>query len=258
MSLILSAPALTPERALNWHRRGAPAVLGFGYAGGNASVLAPLAAHLPGGVGLAELVMPGRARRVRETPRTSVRQVTGEAVDQLQAWPGAPILFGYSLGALLAYETACRLQAQGRPACALVVAGLDAPHRLPPSRGVHRYDLPRLRTHLAAMGATPPELLGDLNILRHFAAPILADYELIETYRHTPRAALTCPIVAVAGRADDHTSEAGVQAWQELSESPCQSLWADAGHFFLQSHGATWGHAFALAAACSGFSTTPL
>ncbi|AKJ30953.1 thioesterase II family protein [Caldimonas brevitalea] len=220
---------------LNWHRQGEQRVLGFGYAGGHGAVFGGLAAQLPPAFGLAEFVMPGRQRRAREAPATTLERACEEAMAELRGWSQPPLLLGYSMGALLAYETARRLQAEGRPPHALLVCALNAPHRLLPPEGVHRYPLPRLQQHLARLGGTPAEVLNDLDVLACFAPAVQSDYALVETYRFVPSPPLGCPIVVLAGRQDDRTTGPGVAAWQELTTAAFREQWVDAGHFFLHA-----------------------
>jgi len=247
---------MPPHRAragvLDCHRPGALPVLGFAFAGANAGALKPLAAHLPEGLALHEFVPPGRGRRFREPSEDRLPALCEQAVAALAALPATPILFGYSLGALLAYETARRLQALGRPPRALVVCALDAPHRLPTDGDVHRRPLPGLREHLARLGGTPREVLDDLSVLACFEPAIRNDYRLVEQYRHAAGDPLACPIVAVAGTRDTQTTVQGVTDWGALTAGRFIEMWLDDGHFFITSHAGAWRKCFDLAAALAG------
>ncbi len=230
------------------HRHGDPLIHAFAYAGANAGALKPLAAQLPDGFGLAEFVMPGRGRRFREASEDNLDRLCNQAVDALLCSATAPLLLSYSMGALLAFETAHRLQSAGRMPSALVVCALDAPHHLPTRGGVHRLPLPGLRDHLAALGGTPREVLDDLGVLACFEPAIRSDYRLLEAYRCDRAEPLRCPIVAIAGTRDTQTHAEGVAAWSSLTTGQFTALWVDDGHFFIDAHARAWRHCVEVAA----------
>lgn len=229
------------------HRPGL-LVQGFGFARAGAGALKPLLAHLPTHLGLAEFVMPGRGRRVRETPVIQLDRLCQQACEAVAATDQPLILLGYSLGALLAFETAHLLQSAGRPPAALVVCALNAPQHLAAGGEVHRLPLPALRDHLATLGGTPDVVLRDLDVLACFAPGMRADYELIETYRYVPRERLRCPIVTLAGTRDPLTGMDEVHAWSALTTRHCTTLWVEDIHFFLDRHSDRWQRAFQMAA----------
>ncbi|WP_171013974.1 alpha/beta fold hydrolase [Chitinivorax sp. B] len=229
---------MNPIFLQNLHRYHStpPTCVGFGYAGGNGMVFQPLAQPLTDAVSLAEFVMPGRGRRIRDAQDGTLQDICHEAVQAILPMGTSPILLGYSLGALLAYEVALMLTEAGMPPKALLVCAMNAPHQLPPAKDVHRMTLPALQQHLATMGGTPAEILADLELLACFAKPIQHDYRLIETYRPQARPLLTCPIEVLAGELDPETDLGGIAAWQSLTLGPCRQHWLPAGHFFIHSH----------------------
>lgn len=239
-STIVSAADQSLTQRFDIHRTGATLIHGFGYAGANAGALKPLAAHIPEGFGFAEFVMPGRGRRWRQPPNDDLESLCTEAVASLLRNGGAPILLGYSFGALVAFETARRMQSVGHPPRALVVCALNAPHRPSTQGQVHLLPLHGLRDHLGRLGGTPREVLDDLNVLACFEPAIRGDYRLIETYRYTAAEPLRCPIIAMAGTRDTQTSVEDVEAWSTLTTGRFTTHWIDEGHFFLHDHAAAW------------------
>jgi len=246
MTRAMSSPARPdPVLVFDRHRGGDTPIHAFGYAGANAGALKHLTMHLPARCGFSEFVSPGRGRRFREPPATSLPALCAQAAAGLP--PQAGILFGYSLGALLAYETARMLQAAGRPPRALVACALNAPHRLPSDGSLHRGPLPLLRDHLARLGGTPREVLDDLSVLACFEPTIRADYQLIESYRHAAGEPLRCPIIVMGGTRDALTNGADMTAWSALTSGRFTEIWIDSGHFFLDGHADAWRECFELA-----------
>ena len=70
------------------------------------------------------MILPGRERRCNEIALTDLRQLATATIDELRHYLEPPFaLAGVSVGAILAYEVAHRLQAAGMPPAALFLAG---------------------------------------------------------------------------------------------------------------------------------------
>ncbi|MDU3291436.1 MAG: pyochelin biosynthesis editing thioesterase PchC, partial [Pseudomonas aeruginosa] len=112
----------------------------FPHAGGSASFFRSWSERLPPDIDLLALQYPGREDRFNEAPATCLEDLADGAALALRDFADAPLaLFGHSLGAALAYETALRLENAGAPLRHLFVSAHPAPHR---QRGgaLHRGD----------------------------------------------------------------------------------------------------------------------
>ena len=125
--------------------------------------------------------------------------------EALRPWVSQPYaLFGYSMGALIAYEVARRLAREGLSApIHLFVAASRPPHAPPPLGSLSQMDdgalIEEMRRHYSADVA----LLQESPELRAVALPTLrADLELLERYVHQEGPALTCPLTALGGVED--------------------------------------------------------
>lgn len=76
-----------------------------------------------------KVYLPGRSMRMKEPNATTVAEVAAGVVEALsKAGPTAgTVLFGFSFGAILAYETAALLASKGMPVLGLVVASAEHP-----------------------------------------------------------------------------------------------------------------------------------
>lgn len=225
----LLCPRPDPEASLR--------LLCLPYAGGRAGGFLGLAAELPAGVELGAVELPGHGGRLREVPFTRLRPLIEHVTDRLAERIDKPyVLFGYSMGALLAYEIAHEL-ARRRWAGprALIVAASEAPHA-PPSRSpVH--DLPRAvlldrldRFEGANTAMLRNEELGEVMLPR-----LRADMAVCETYAHQARPPLDCPLAAFGGESDTNVPRASLEAWAELTSGDFSVTYIPGGHFFLDS-----------------------
>ena len=143
------------------------------------------------------------------------------------------LLYGHSLGGLIAFEVS-RLLGQRRVATPvhLILGAVPSPDRLP--RGhLHELPSPLLVRELRRMQGTPDMILQDSEFLNLVLPALRADFEVLETYRFTAGAPLTCPITVYHGTQDGLVSEHDVVGWEAYSRRAFRLERVDAGHFFL-------------------------
>src|SRR5439155_1489615 len=79
----------------------------FAYAGGTASMFRGWQERLPSHVEVCAVQLPGRESRIHEPPMTRMNQLVDSLVPVIAPLLDRPFaLFGYSLGAAIAFETA--------------------------------------------------------------------------------------------------------------------------------------------------------
>ncbi|HWG92361.1 MAG TPA: alpha/beta fold hydrolase [Candidatus Thermoplasmatota archaeon] len=211
----------------------------FPYAGAGASAYRTWRRALPPHLALALVQLPGREARFNEPLHTSIASLAAGVAGALRAETGPrrpTVFFGHSMGALVAYETARLLAAQGGPAPALlVVSGHRAPH-LPSFRApLGNASDEALLQELGRLGGTPPEVLAHPDLLALVKPIFRADLTACETYRYVPGAGLDCSLVAYGGLADPDAPPASLEGWREHTRGEFTRRLFPGGHFFLQS-----------------------
>ncbi len=210
----------------------------FHYAGGSAALFHGWSSQLPPEIEVCAVQMPGRGNRLGEAPFTDLTRLTAALVDVLQPELDRPFaFFGYSMGGLVAYETARALRQRGLPLPAhLLIAARRAPQIAQPP--LHLSQLPDaqiVQTLRQAGNAIPQEIAVDQAVLQLMLPTLRADFQLAESYRYTEDAPLACPITVLGGKEDAHATAEQLDGWRQQTDQSFQMHFFEGGHFFLHS-----------------------
>ncbi len=208
----------------------------FPYAGGGASIYRSWQAEMGPSLQIRPIRLPGREDRISEPPRVSVSDLAESAAAEIAAGIEAPFaLFGYSFGALLAFETARILRRSGVLPERLIIAALKAPHLPLRRKPIHQLPEPSFAEEIRRFHGTPAEVLENRELMTLLLPSIRADFTAYESYRYQPEPPLGCPITAMGGAHDASVSPAELAAWSEHTSVGFSQRIFPGGHFFIHS-----------------------
>ncbi|MGW7413534.1 thioesterase II family protein [Streptomyces sp. NPDC054863] len=223
-----------------WFRRfddcvpGATRLICFPHAGGAASSFVPMSRALAPGIEVLAVQYPGRQERFGETPLDTIDQLADGAAQALRPHSDRPyVLFGHSMGALVAYETARRLEQRSASGPQrLFLSGYGTPRAEPHAHGTLDKDS-ELIEEIRALGGTSAVVLEDPDLMALVLPSVRADYKALRSYSWPPGPRLACPISVLVGDSDPVVTPEGVAAWGEYSASTTDVRVLPGGHFFL-------------------------
>jgi len=209
----------------------------FPYAGGGIGAFHSWHKHLPGWIRIHLVQLPGRENRFAESPASQALEIV-EPVTQAMATAGRSpfVIFGHSMGAVLAFEVARQLRRVSTqfPA-ALIVSGRCAPQLQPHVPRVSHLEGSRL-VHRAAelFGGIPQEVLDNQELIELMARVLKADMTIVEKYKYVSEPPLDCPIAAYGGDRDPWASKSELEAWREQTRSGFIRQQFPGDHFYLR------------------------
>jgi surfactin synthase thioesterase subunit len=232
-----------------WIRRFHPApdaktrLVCLPHAGGSASFYHPVSAALSPEFEVLTVQYPGRQDRRTEEPFTEIGGLADGVFAALRPWledrrpnggDARVALFGHSMGAIVAFEVARRMERESISPSVLVASGRRAPsrHRL---EAVHQRDDEGIIAEIRRLSGTDPRLLDETEMLRAALPAIRADYRAVETYRGDPGATLGCPVTVFVGDDDPMVTIEEATAWRGHTTAGFDLQVFEGGHFYLTS-----------------------
>lgn len=205
----------------------------FGFAGGSITALVALASHLPPWIEVWGAEYPGRGLRWKSDLISNIEPLLEDLLPGLSELCDKPLaLFGYSMGAHVAYRLGLRLQNR--------ILGVIAASAKPPFQSVTDFQLHEspdetLVEHLNSLGGIPSELLSNQVIMESFIPVVRADLACCWDMRTFGSPALDCPLMVMHGAADQMVSAAEAPLWLHVGGGRSDLTFSKAysgGHFF--------------------------
>lgn len=208
----------------------------FPYSGASASIYYPWLDILPNCIEICPVQLPGRGNRISEAPFTSLPALLNALETGLDpTFSDKPFaFFGHSMGALIGFELARRLEARYRTSPVyLFVSGHSAPQLPDESEPMYVLENGEFIEKLRSLNGTSEEILQDPELLELVLPILRADFELSETYNFIEGSPLECPICACGGLQDKFLDRDGLEAWKVHTTQKFSVRMFQGDHFYL-------------------------
>ena len=211
----------------------------FHHAGSSANAYFRWASLVPATTELVLCELPGRGGRQKENLISDFSEMVEPLVESLSRELSKPsILFGHSLGALIAFEAARRVNSTQ-------VVGLALSSFLPPTeanvkareRIAHLPDETFIQK-IERFSPIPDVVRNDKKALDFFLPIIRSDIQLIETYKGGSES-VSIPAIIFCGSADTLNPSGRLAEWKSLVSVQGQVQILDGDHFFVFAHAQT-------------------
>jgi surfactin synthase thioesterase subunit len=206
------------------------------FGGAGASFFRPWSAFAGDRLEVVPVQLPGRERQIDLDPYTDVHEaVTGLLPGLLAEVEGARVvLFGHSLGAVLAYELAHRLlDAPGVELLRLVVSGSPAPGVRRELTATGLADDDEFLARVKQIAGYEHEAMADPEMRELILPTLRADVEMHESYVPSTEEPLAVPITAVRGADDTLVSADEAAGWAKVTGRDFELVEVPGGHMYL-------------------------
>ncbi len=225
---------------VNWFKRNPQAHLRlfcFPYAGAGASLFRTWAETLPSDIEICPVQLPGRENRIAQAAFTQWLPLVQTLASVLRPYLDVPFaFFGHSMGALLSFELARQLRAQGlAEPIHLFVSGHRAPQLPNTTPRLCNLTKPELLKELQRLNGTPEAVLQSSELLDLILPTLRSDFAICEGYVYHLDSPLNVPISAFAGTEDRLASPSTVAEWRGQTRSSFKLRSFPGDHFFLHT-----------------------
>jgi surfactin synthase thioesterase subunit len=205
------------------------------FAGAGASFFRPWQLAAPAGLTVVPLQLPGRERRIEDPPYHSVTAAADDLVTDIDALGTLDrvVLFGHSLGAVLAYELARRLAGtDGGRLAGLVVSGSPGPWTRRDRRATGLPDDEFVR-RVSEFAGYAHAALADPEMRELILPTLRADVAMHEDYAAADDTPLPVPIVSVRGDDDQLVTADEAGQWSKATSQDFTLVTVPGGHMYL-------------------------
>ncbi|MEO1131185.1 MAG: alpha/beta fold hydrolase [Cyanobacteria bacterium J06639_1] len=208
----------------------------FPYAGGTSQIFRTWPNHVPDGVEIVVIELPGRGRRFREKSFERVSPLVRALAEAIAPHLTIPFaFFGHSLGALVSFELARLLRETSNVLPKVLYVSARKAPQLPKSRSIYHLPDSEFIAEIQKFNGTPTAIFESEEFKQIYLPSLRSDFSIIDRYEYVEKAPLPCPIVTFGGHSDRETNQEDLEAWQAQTSSHHELRMMSGGHFFINT-----------------------
>lgn len=210
------------------------------FGGSGAAFFHPWAAFAEDGLEVVPMRLPGRERLIDVEPYRSVKDAVDAFLEDLAGQLDGQdvVLFGHSVGAVLAYELAHRL-APSVTVRHLFVSGSPGPSTVRPHeiRASVREDDDAFLAQVQVLSGHVDQALYHPDLRELLLPALRADVTMHENYVPSTTEPLPVPITALRGAGDDLVDADGIREWAEFTTARFAAAELPGAHMYVVDSG---------------------
>ncbi|OSM99762.1 MULTISPECIES: thioesterase II family protein [Lonsdalea] len=213
-----------------------PVVFCFPHAGGSSEDYLKWQRHLNSCATLMAVCLPGTGRRFAEEYPSDIDSLSVEIANDIdRSGLHNYYLFGHSMGAILAYEVALKVNS---PPKGLIVSSSASPDCVPSAKVVKMNGMSdkAFSEEILFFNGIEEQFFATDNFLKFFLKKIRKDFELIGRYKHKSENKLSVPVYSVVGDQDPHVSKDAMAKWASVTTAGYKNHIVPGNHFYFNEN----------------------
>jgi surfactin synthase thioesterase subunit len=209
----------------------------FPYAGSGASIFYSWVNYLNPKINIYGFQAPGKEDRISENLIEDLNILIHNTVQELKQIIKKPfVLFGHSMGSVLAFEIAKKLEAEKLAPKLVILSG-----RPPPKFGLRMNPISHLAdseliAELRKLEGTDSCILENAELMELLLPIIRADFRISEAYKSSSNSKISSPLIAIGSVNDPWIDEAEFLEWKDYSKNTTKIQFFPGGHFYIREH----------------------
>ncbi|MGG6314125.1 thioesterase II family protein [Paenibacillus macerans] len=111
------------------------------------------------------------------------------------------VLFGHSMGGLMVYRIAQKLEREGIYPKAMIISGIQPPNMV--RKTISHMNDEALLEYIIGIGGIPPEMVQAREVMDFFLPAFRADFKALESFEHKDHTILESPVFIFNGEHDE-------------------------------------------------------
>ena len=177
--------------------------------------------------------LPGRGTRFGESIK-DMSQITNEAIEYID-FSREYILFGHSMGALIAYEICCAIEEGNFPKpIKIILSGQNPPVFNEELNDFKMFTIDESINYFGEMGGTSKEVLNNTEMMDIYTDILNKDLLFLNQYlKKFQFKKIETDLEIWFGKEDESLSTKNRSNWKNFTNGKCDFLQFEGGHFYI-------------------------
>ncbi len=205
------------------------------YAGGSASTYNDWISRLIQTIEVCPMEYAGHGNRFCDEFFKTIEEVAEDISEDIEKQCKSDyIIYGHSMGCLVALETAFILEKKNAPLPkAIIVAATRPPHLMYKDKLLENLSKDELMKEIASLGQMEPEVFEYPELYELVSDIMYADIQMLSSYKRRPEnGKIHIPVLALTGLKDDEAPPEDMEEWKLYVESDFELHTFEGDHFF--------------------------
>lgn len=205
------------------------------YAGGNSSIYYSWKNKVKKGIDIIPIEYMGHGKNIMEGLYSSIDEAVNDILAKItDKIDDDYIIYGHSMGALLTFETACRLCAEKfKKPLKIILAGIRPPHLIKKDRKITHLSKDEFMYEVYSMGEMSKEVYQDRELYNLYYNILYSDFCLVEQYSVVENnKKIDVPTIVLAGQLDHEAPKKCMLEWKNYIAGNFQFFTLPGNHFF--------------------------